>query len=199
MSTLQFPIDLKFKVSTLSNDFTASDANGTTLAYVRQKLFKFKEAVQVFTDESKSQVVYEIKADKWLDFSTSYHFTKSNGETLGRIARKGWKSLWKAEYQIFDQSNSLQFVVKEHNAWVKVWDSLLGEVPILSMFTGYLFNPSYDVATPTGDLIFKLKKEKSLLGRRFKITKESDQIESDDGQRIILGLMMVVLLERRRG
>lgn len=42
------------------------DANGTTIAYVKQKMFKLVEEVSVFNDESKSQTNYFIKADKWL-------------------------------------------------------------------------------------------------------------------------------------
>ena len=41
MQTFQFPIYFKFKISSISNDFTATDATGNTVAYVKQKLFKF--------------------------------------------------------------------------------------------------------------------------------------------------------------
>ena len=44
-----FPITFKFKISTLANDFTALDESGATIAYVRQKMFKFKEAILQLT------------------------------------------------------------------------------------------------------------------------------------------------------
>lgn len=199
MSSFQFPIHLQFRITTLANDFTASDANGNVIAYVRQKMFKFKEDIQIFSDTSKEQMIYTIKADRWLDFSASYLFARHSGEQLGRIARKGWRSIWKASYEIIDADDNFQFHISERNAWVKVMDNLFSEIPILGIFTGYLFNPIYDVKTPEDELVFELKKQPSFWGRKFEIHKHSDNVSTADGERILLGLMMMVLLERRRG
>ena len=107
MQNLRFPIQFKFHVSTLSNDFTASDAEGRTVAYVRQKMFKLKEDIQIYSDDSRTQINYQIKADRWLDFSAAYSFYDKDGTSFGKIARKGWKSLWKAEYEIIDENDKL--------------------------------------------------------------------------------------------
>lgn len=198
MKELHFPIKFKFKISSLANDFTATDANDNTIAYVRQKMFKLKEAITVYTDESKSSVLYTIAADKWIDFSAAYSFTTSDGVELGKIARKGWASLWKAKYELIDQNQKLQYQVREENGWVKVMDSLVGEIPILNFFTGILFNPAYKVINKEGETIARIVKDKSMWGRKFTVSKVKE-FDQDDGERIILGLMMMILLERRRG
>lgn len=198
MNLLQFPLDLTFKISTLSNDFITKDANDMTVAYVRQKMMKLVEEVQVFADESRCELNYTIKANKWLDFSASYAFTDKNGKDIGRIARKGWASLWKANYDIFDESQMKVLFVREENPWAKVFDSLLGEVPILNFMTGYFFHPSYGVARPDGIKIARLRKIPSFFGRRFIIDKLAE-FEKGEEERILLGLMMMILLERRRG
>ena len=198
MKDLNFPVKLIFKITTLANDFTAKDANDHTIAYVRQKMFKLKEAITVYADESRADVNFKIQADRWLDFSAAYSFTDRNGTEIGKIARKGWASIWKASYDIIDQNENLQYHVQEENAWVKVFDSLLGEVPVLNFFTGYFFNPTYIVTDQNQQIIARLKKERSLLGKEFTIHKEAP-IDRDDQERIILGLMMMILLERRRG
>lgn len=198
MKGLRFPLDFVFKISTLSNDFTAKDVEGQTVAYVRQKMFKLKEAITVYSNETKEQINYKIQADKWLDFSTSYAFTNSEGIEIGKVARKGWRSIWKASYEIIDQNQQLQYHVNEENPWAKVFDSMLGEIPIISMFTGYMFNPSYIVTDLKGEQILRIKKEASFFGRRFKLTKLKE-FDEDDAERLMLGLMMMILLERRRG
>ncbi len=198
MKNLKFPIKLVFNISTLSNDFTAKDVDGTTIAYVKQKMFKLKEAIDVFDNEQKKLVNYRIKSDKWIDFSAAYSFTNATGTEIGKIARKGWASIWKAQYDLIDQHQQLQYKVSEENAWVKVLDHFLGRIPILSIFTGYLFNPSYIVTTAKGEIVARLKKEPSFFGRKFEISKLQD-IDIDDQERIILGLMMMILLERNRG
>ncbi|MDZ4681095.1 MAG: hypothetical protein SH848_03120 [Saprospiraceae bacterium] len=198
MDNLQFPLDFSFKISTLSNDFIAKDARGTTIAFVRQKMLKLVDEVQVFNNESKSTLKYTIKANKWIDFSATYTFTNQLGKETGRIARKGWTSLWKTHYEIFDKNQQADLVVREENAWIKLGDAVLGEIPLLGLLSGYLFNPSYLVSRPDGTQVVRLKKEASLLGRQFSVTK-LNEFEPGEEERIVLGLMMMILLERRRG
>ena len=198
MQDFKFPLDFTFNISTLSNDFTATNADKKTVAYIKQKMFKFKEDVSVFENETKTKVLYKIKADKWIDFSAGYAFTNDNGEALGKIGRKGWSSLWKAHYQIFDKHQQHKFTVREENAWVKVLDGLIGQIPILNLFTGYMFNPAYIVTNHRDEKMVRLKKESSLVGRRFKVS-EIKKLDGTDDDIIVLGLMMMVLLERRRG
>jgi hypothetical protein len=198
MKDLQFPINLTFNIGTLSNDFSATDANGHTIAYVKQKLFKLKEDISVYSNDSKTELLYKIKADRWIDWSAAYSITYADGTELGKVARKGWRSLWKAKYLLVDQHQKEQFTIEEENGWVKVWDSLLGEIPILGMLTGYFFNPSYAVTNLNGRKIVRIKKLPSFFGRKFEISKLED-IDNDDDERVILGLMMMILLERRRG
>ncbi len=198
MKEFRFPITFEFNITTFSNDFTAKDAVGNTLAYVRQKMFKLKEDIEVFQDESRTRKNYGIKADKWIDFNTAYSFENGSGAPLGKVARKGWASLWKANYDIIDQAGNAQYKIREENAWVKVMDGIFGQIPILSIFTGYFFNPSYAVFDINDRKVVQFKKEPSFFGRRFTVT-QLQQTDADDDHRIMLSLMMLVLLERRRG
>lgn len=199
ISDYQYPLQFEFKIGTLSNDFTGKDASGKTLVYVRQKLFKLKEAIQVFATEKKEELLFTISADRIIDFNACYAFADDEGQTFGQIGRKGAKSLLKAHYEIYDNEKKLEFVIQEENPWAKFWDALLCEVPVLSMFTGYMFNPRYTVKRPGSDeVVIRLSKEKSFFGRRFKVDKLANLEEGED-ERLILGLMMLSLLERRRG
>jgi hypothetical protein len=198
METFSFPLDFEFKIASLVNDFVAKDAHGKTVGYVRQKLFKFKEAISVYSDESMKHVHYTIDADRVIDFNSNYAFTDAGGKNLGRIGRRGAKSLLKASYQIFDSEGEIEFTIQEENPWAKFFDFVLGEVPLLGMFTGYLFNPRYIVKRVDGTLVARLSKEASFFGRRFKLTQLSS-IEKGEDERLLLGLMMMSLLERRRG
>ncbi len=198
MKELQFPIQFKFKVTTFSNDFVATDALGNSVAYVKQKMFKLKEDISVFDDESQTSLAYKIKADRWLDFSAAYSFFDNNGSEIGKIVRKGWRSIWKAEYHLIDQFGKSQYTISEENGFVKVMDSILGSVPLIGIFTGYFFNPSYIVKDSKGYEIVRLTKEASFLGRHFQLNKVG-AMDNDDDDRIMLGLMMMILLERSRG
>lgn len=200
MSSFNYPLEFEFKVTTLANDFIIRDAQQSTIAYVRQKMFKFKEAISVYSDESRSNVHYMINADRWIDFNASYMFTKgTSDQLLGRVGRKGAKSLFNAHYEVFNEDGDQEFLIKEENPWAKFWDALLGEIPVVSLFTGYFFNPRYIVTDLNGNQIVRLSKEPSFFGRRFKLDKLATEIEKAKEERLMLSLMMMSLLERRRG
>ena len=198
MQNLQYPLFLKFKITTLSSDFTITDSNENSLAYVRQKMFRLKEDVVVFNNESKSQENFRIRANQWIDFNASYAITDSFGKNLGKIARKGMRSIWKATYNIFDQNDTQKYKVQEENAWVKVLDGMVGEIPIIGMFTGYFLNPSYIVHDNNGKEIYRLKKMPSFFGRKFQLDQLND-IADEEETLVVLSLMMMVLLERAKG
>lgn len=198
MKNLQFPLQFTFKISTFANDFTVKDANGTTVSYIKQKMFKFIEDISVYNNDSKSELYYNIKADRWLDFSAAYNMTNQMGAFIGKVVRKGWASIWKARYEIYDENEQQDLLMQEENPWVKVIDALLIEVPLLGIVSGYIFNPSYIVTRPDGTIVARLKKEPSFWGRKFTVSK-LNEFEKGEEERLVLGLMMMILLERRRG
>ena len=198
MQDLQFPLNFRFKISTLANDFTATDANGKVVAYVKQKMFKLKEDIVIYSDESQTKTHYRIKADRWLDFNAAYTFYDANENTIGKVVRKGWRSLWNTKYELIDQFEKAQYNIREEKAWVKVMDGIFGEIPLVGMLSGYLFNPTYLLKNRKGEVIVKLKKQPSFWGREFLVEKVGT-IDNDDDDRIMLGLIMMILLERRRG
>ena len=199
LQNLNYPLDFKFKITTLSSDFNITDKNGNYVAYVRQKMFKLKEDVIIFNDETRTRELFRIQANQWIDFNASYSITDlENGKIFGRLARKGMRSLWKSHYDVLDENNALKYQISEDNAWVKILDGFIGEIPIVGMFTGYFLNPSYTVKDSAGKEYFRLKKMPSLIGRRFQLDRLID-IDDKDESLVVLSLLMMVLLERERG
>lgn len=199
LKNLNYPLEFKFKITTLASDFNITDRNGNYVAYVRQKMFRLKEDVIVFSDESRTKELFNIKANQWIDFNASYMMTDLlTGKKFGRLARKGMRSIWKARYDIIDEKDKPIYQINEDNGWIKVFDSFLGEIPILGMLTGYFLNPSYTVKDNAGKEYFRLKKMPSLVGRRFQLERLID-IDDEDESLVVLSFLMMVLLERARG
>ena len=199
LKNLNYPLDFKFKITTLASDFNITDRNRNHVAYVRQKMFRLKEDVIVFSDESRTKELFNIKANQWIDFNASYMMTDLlTGKKFGSLARKGVRSIWKARYDIIDEKEKPIYQINEDNGWIKVFDSFLGEIPILGMLTGYFLNPSYTVKDNAGKEYFRLKKMPSLVGRRFQLERLID-IDDEDESLVVLSFLMMVLLERARG
>ena len=199
LKNLNYPLDFKFKITTISSDFNITDKNGNYVAYVREKIFKLKDDVIVYNNESKSQELFRIKANQWIDFNASFSITDLvNGRNFGKLARRGMRSIWKAQYDIIDENDHTKYQINEDNAWIKVFDGMISEIPIVGMFTGYFLNPSYTVKDNAGKEYFRLKKMPSLIGRRFQLEKLID-IEDEDESLVVLSFLMMVLLERSSG
>lgn len=198
MQNIRFPLDFKFKIFTPSNDFSVFDADGREIAYTRQKIFKIKESVQIFRSSSDKTELYTIKADRIIDFNAVYTVRTSDGLTVGKIQRQGMKSLWKTSYVLSNAEGRQVYTIREANPWIALLDGLVGEIPLVGMLTGYFFNPSYAVETPDGREIYRLKKEPSLLERKFSLQK---LVPADSGDDVLVlnAAMMLMLLERGDG
>jgi hypothetical protein len=196
---LNYPLQITFKIMAIAQQLSLVDATGQLIFYVKQKAFKLKEAVTVFADEAQQRPWFMISADRVIDFRANYTFTDTTGKPFGSMRRLGKKSLWKAHYEIFDGYNPHPVaIIKEENPWAKVGDAIFGEIPILGIFTGYLFHPSYLIQRPDGMPYLRLKKQRSFIGRSFTIDKLA-HLDQAEEMRILLAVMMMVLLERARG
>lgn len=195
---MNYPLDLSFKLLALANQISVTDAQGNLLFYVKQKMFKLKEAVTIFADKEQMQPLFKINADRVIDISARYHITDTNGRELGSVKRQGMKSLWRARYDIFDGDGNPSFNISEENPWVKVIDALVGEVPIVGMFTGLMFNPTYVVKNKHDAIIMRFKKQPSMFESKFRL-ESLIPISPEEEQRTVLSVLMMVLLERRRG
>src|SRR4051812_15281338 len=98
MQAVQYPLALNFKTLALGPQIFVRNAAGQEIMYVHQKAFKLKEDINVYTDSKKSTVIFNIKADRIIDFSANYTFTDAAGNVIGKIKRQGAKSIWKASY-----------------------------------------------------------------------------------------------------
>jgi uncharacterized protein YxjI len=194
---MNFPLDLSFKKIALSPQVKVSDASGQVVLYTKQKAFKLKEAVTVFADVEQTRPLYTINADRVLDFNAKYNIADAAGRPLGAIARKGRKSLWRAQYEVMDGGGA-PLTIREENGWVKVGDALLGEIPVVGIFSGYLFNPTYLITDAAGAPLMRLSKQPAFFEGRFRIEKLAEMSPQDE-TRAVLGFLMMVLLERRRG
>lgn len=195
---MNYPVDLTFKLLAIASQIYIRDANGSLLGYVKQKLLKLKEDINVFADESQTQHLFNIKADRILDFSANYRFTSANGQPIGSIRRRGMRSIFKAHYEISDASGNLVMEIHEENGWIKVVDALIGELPIVGMFTGYFFNPSYVVSDTNGTAVARVAKQPAFFEGKFQLSPLKTLAEQEEPL-VLLSVLTMTLMERARG
>src|SRR5690606_16428402 len=130
--------------------------------------------------QEQTKPLYTIGADRIIDFSAQYRFRNQEGIELGSVKRQGARSLWKAHYDIYD-GDHVFMTIQEENAFVKVMDAIFGELPIIGIFSGYVFNPVY-LVTQGDQVVMRVTKNPAFLESSFTIEEVTDIPESQEIQ-----------------
>jgi uncharacterized protein YxjI len=195
---LDYPLSLNFKIVALAPQLSVTDASGSVVAYVKQKLLKIKEDITVYEDLQKTIPAFNMKADRVIDFSPRFTFVDTtSGQTLGSVKRQGARSLWRAHYDTF-AGETLAMQISEENPWVKAWDALVGDIPVVGMFSGYMFHPAYLVKSLDGQVLMRMEKRPAFFEGKFAIERKVP-LSPEEEKRAFLSLVMMVLMERARG
>lgn len=165
--------------------------------FAHQKLLKIREKILLYSDVEQTKPLGELNADKVLDFSVTQTFTDMSGAPKVKIRRAGKKSIWRAHYEILTPNDELLFTVREQKAWVKVVDVLFSEIPVLGLFTGYLFNPKYNLFNKDGVVVGQIVKEPAFLESNYTLHLEDAQ--ADPNSILPIATLTVITRERMRG
>ncbi len=75
---------------------------------------------------------------------------------------------------------------------------MLGSIPVISYLAIYYINPTYLIQHANGTNAFRVSKRPSFFEGRFTI-EELGELEESDELRAVLSLIMMVILEKKRG
>ncbi|MDZ4287113.1 MAG: hypothetical protein U0984_04100 [Prosthecobacter sp.] len=196
---MNFPLTFRFKLLALASQIYVEDAAGKTLCYVKQKLLRLREKVEVFTDDSQRQLLTTIEADRIIDWSARYTFKDAGGGVLGSLGRRGMRSLWRSHYEVFAPGVSEPvFTITEENPFAKLLDGLVGQIPIVGMFSGFMLHPRYVAARTNGTPVLRLTKQSAFFEGRF-VLEKLDEMNDAEEAALMLSFLMMNLLERARG
>ena len=106
--------ELKRQAIALTGKFRFYDPLGNLVMFSEQKMFKLREDIRVYSDESKSQEVLSIKARQFLDFSAAYDVVDTAmNQKVGVLRRKGLRSLLRDEWEVLDANDSVKGLLFE--------------------------------------------------------------------------------------
>jgi hypothetical protein len=84
------------------------DPSGNLLLFCEQKMFKLREDIRVFADESKTREVLSVKARQIVDFSAAYDVVDAEmNQKVGALRRKGLQSMFRDEWEILDANDQV--------------------------------------------------------------------------------------------
>ena len=97
--------------------FHIYDPAGNVVLYSKQKAFKLREDIRLYTGEDMRTEVLVIRTQSIMDFAAAYQVVDpASGQTVGGFKRKGLKSLLRDEWVVSDAAGREVGLVKEDNA-----------------------------------------------------------------------------------
>ncbi len=99
---------LKRQVLALTGTIRLYNPSEQMVLYSRQKMFRLREDIRVYSDEDQTQELLYIQARQIIDFSAAYDIYDSyNQEKVGVLRRKGWRSMLRDEWEVLDAGDQL--------------------------------------------------------------------------------------------
>ncbi|MEJ5225290.1 MAG: hypothetical protein WHV44_12605 [Anaerolineales bacterium] len=128
---------LKRQSIALTGKFRFYDPAGNLVLFSEQKMFKLREDIRVYADESKNHEVLIIKARSIIDFSAAYDvIDAASGQKVGALRRKGLKSILRDEWEVLDVNDSVVGLLFEDNMTLALLRRLV---------VGWLLPQNYDL------------------------------------------------------
>ena len=105
----QFPnYLLQRQALALTGKFRFYDPAGRLVMFSEQKMFRLREDIRVYADESKTQEVLSIKARQILDFSAAYDVVDTAlNQKVGALRRRGLQSILRDEWEVLDANDNV--------------------------------------------------------------------------------------------
>jgi len=128
---------LKRQVFALTGKFRYYDPSGNLVMFSEQKMFKLREDIRVFADESKMQEVLKIQARQIIDFSAAYDVIDSAyNQKVGTLRRRGMRSMLRDEWEVLNTNDQVIG---------KLFEDSPGLAMLRRMLLGSLLPQNYDI------------------------------------------------------
>ena len=90
------------------------DAAGKLVCLAHAKAFKLREQITFYTDEAKSQALFNIQARQIIDIGATYDITGADDQRLGSLRRKGLRSTFvRDEWLLLDPNEQQIGIITE--------------------------------------------------------------------------------------
>ena len=196
----QFVIEQK--VTAFANQYRIyradeSGEKGEQVGFAHQKRFAFKEKFDVYTDESKSTVLFSAQARQVIDLGARYDVTDANGRLLGVLGKDFKSSLARSTWQIFDiKEDAPLAIARERSKAVAFWRRLWAWLPEVGEWP-FPIRYHFDFIRPEDEqTIGSLEKTKLLYDHYLLKADDSLLKQSDWRVLVALGIMLDALQSR---
>ena len=180
---------LKRQVFALTGKLRFFNPQDQLVLYVEQKMFRLREDIRVFNDESKSQEVLLIQARKIIDFNAAYDvIDPANGQKVGTLRRKGWRSMTRDEWEVLDTNDQVVGMLFEDS---------VGQALLRRLLLGTLLPQNYDM-TLGGERVADLRQRFNLFAYQMDLDLSMDVNRRLDRRIGIAAATLLAIIEGKQ-
>ena len=177
--------------SFLGASFHVYDDQGKVVAFCRQKAFRLREDIRLYTDESKTQELLTMKTRSVIDFGATYDIALPGGEVIGSLRRKGLRSFVRDSWLIYGLEGEELATLEEDSSTLAILRR------VHEVFA--LFSPQkFEVVSHDGLHIATLRNHFNPLVYRLGIAIHADHAELDELMVLAAGCL-IAAIEGRQG
>jgi uncharacterized protein YxjI len=182
---------LKRQAIALTGKFRFYDPAGRLVMFSEQKMFRLREDIRVYSDESKSREVLSIKTRQILDFSAAYDVVDTElNQKIGVLRRKGLRSLLRDEWEVLDANN---------NPIGRLFEDSIPMALLRRFLLGSWLPQNYDISTTDGMRVADLKQRFHLFRYELDIDFRMDSNHRLDRRLGIAAGILLAAIEGKQG
>lgn len=164
---------------------------GNVVAFCKQKAFKLKEDIRLYTDESCSTEMIVIKARSIIDFGATYDVTLPTGESVGSLRRKGLAStFFRDSWLVFNPAGTQIAELKEESGF---WSFARRYVDLIAL----LVPQQFQLTSSDGREIANFRTHFNLFVYRLSIAIKADDEQLDDLVILAAGCLIAAIEGRQ--
>jgi hypothetical protein len=180
---------LKKQVLALTGIVRIYNPQEQLILFTQQKMFKLKEDIRIYSDETKTRELLNIKARNVIDFSAYYDVTDSQYLTkIGGLRRKGFRSILQDEWEVCDTQDQPMGILKEDS---------LNQALLRRFLLGRLLPQNYDLLCGT-DRVADFKQRFQLFGYVMDIDFQMDKSKQLDHRLGLAAAILLAIIEGRQ-
>lgn len=176
----------------LGASFTIFAPGGNVVGFCRQKAFRLKEDLRIYTDSSMTTEMMNIRARNVIDFGATYDVALAGGSPIGSLRRRGMSSAFlRDSWLVFDPAGREIAKLTE----------LGGASPFLRRITPIvnLFSPQqFGVVTTDGVEVARLRQHVNPFVYRLSIAVLVDHPVLDDLMVLAAGCLVAAIEGRQQ-
>ena len=180
---------IRRKVLTIfGQKFHVYDQNGDLLLFTKQRAFKLKEDIRIFSDESMTSERLIIQARSIVDFSAAYDVVDVEaGVKVGALRRKGFRSILRDSWEFLGPNDEVLGTVQE--------DSMT--MAMLRRFLSNLIPQRFHVSSGSGT-IATYRQHFNPFIFKLRVHLEPNASETIDPRLVLAGGILLAAIEGRQ-